>query len=317
MDETQATETNASTFLDQTWAAVSRAIQGDAQGWSEFLYLTIVPAAKALAVLFVCYLLGKLLSKMIARPINERVDTTLGRFVEKLIYRGTIAAGFLFVLSQFGVKSTSFAAVLAAMGFAIGLALQGTLGNFASGILLLVFRPFKVGDMVVAGTVTGKVTEIDLFTTAIDTLDNRRLIVPNSSISGQTIENVTYHPVRRFDLALAMPWHADLDKTRAALLNAIDQLGSELVNDDDHKSAVWIVGVTGAVVDWQIQFWVNTADFRVMREKAIIAVKRTMDEANLSPAVPRYRLAFEEEQDNPSAVRTTPRRSHTATRPAA
>ncbi len=119
--------------------------------------------------MFVCYLLGKMLSKLIARPINQRVDMTLGRFVEKLIYRGTIACGFLFVLSQFGVKSTSFAAVLAAMGFAIGLALQGTLGNFASGVLLLFFRPFKVGDMVVAGTVTGSVTEIDLFTTAIDT----------------------------------------------------------------------------------------------------------------------------------------------------
>ncbi len=317
MDETQVAEAIAPKFLDQTWAAVTRAVQGDAQGWNDFLQLTIVPAVKALAIMFVCYLLGKMLSKLIARPINQRIDMTLGRFVEKLIYRGTIACGFLFVLSQFGVKSTSFAAVLAAMGFAIGLALQGTLGNFASGVLLLVFRPFKVGDMVVAGTVTGRVTEIDLFTTAIDTPDNRRLIVPNSSISGQTIENVTYHPARRFDLTLSMPWQADLDKTRQAMLNAIEQLGSELVNDADHTSAVWIIGVTGAVVDWQIQFWVKTADFRVMREKAIIALKRTMDEAGLCPAVPRYRLAIEDEQENNPTSRTTPRRSHTASRSAA
>jgi small conductance mechanosensitive channel len=144
---------------------------------------SLINAVEALLLMLVCYFLAKYLSRAIANPISRRVDQTLGKFVEKLVYRGCLGCGLLVVLAYFGVQSTSFAAVIATMGFAIGLAFQGTLSNFAAGILMLVFRPFKVGDLVVAGGVTARVQEIDLFHTIVDTPDNRRLIIPNNSIS--------------------------------------------------------------------------------------------------------------------------------------
>ena len=170
--------------------AVKRAASGDYDAIVDVGFMVLTPSVSALAILFGFYFAAKFVSKLISGPINSRVDQTLGRFVEKLVYRGMIACGFLFVLNYFGVGSTSFAAVIAASGFAIGLAFQGTLANFASGILLMVFRPFKVGDMVVANGIAAKVHEIDLFTTAVDTPDNRRLIIPNSAIAGMPVIQV-------------------------------------------------------------------------------------------------------------------------------
>ncbi len=128
------------TFSEVTsrlWAAAQKLFSGNADGLTEISDIALFPAIKALSFLVGFYFIAKYLSRMVASPICSRVDQTLGRFVEKLVYRGTIVAGIFFVLHYFGVRSTSFAAVLAAMGFAVGLALQGTLANFASGVLLI------------------------------------------------------------------------------------------------------------------------------------------------------------------------------------
>ena len=108
-------------------------------------------------------------------------------------------------------------AVIAAAGFAIGLALSGLLGNFSAGIMLLIFRPFKVGDVVNAGGITGKVEAIELFTTVFDTPDNRRIVVPNGTIFGGNIETITFHPTRRVDVAVGTDYPADIDEARRVL----------------------------------------------------------------------------------------------------
>ena len=116
-----------------------------------------------------------------------------------------------------GIKTTSFAAVIGAAGLAVGLAFQGTLSNFAAGVMLLVFRPFNVGDVVNAAGVLGKVHCIQLFAVAIDTFDNRRIIIPNSAVFGSTIENISHHPIRRADVDVGTDYTADIDQTRDVL----------------------------------------------------------------------------------------------------
>ncbi len=300
--------------LNSIWNAVQKAIQGEPTELFNSLEGVILPALEALGILVAFYFGAKYLSKLLSTPIYRKVDQTLGRFVEKLVYRGMIGAGFIFVLHSFGVKSTSFAAVIAAAGFAIGLAFQGTLSNFASGVLLMVFRPFKVGDMVVAGGVTAKVHEIDLFTTVVDTPDNRRLIIPNSAVAGTTIENVTYHPVRRIEVPIGIAHSANIDATRASFWGAIESLSGLIYQDNDRKSLVHITGISNTSVDWMIRVWAPTKEFHNMRDQLLAAMKNRLDADGIKIAVPQMGVSMNEPSPNfdaphPQSDRVHPRRT--------
>ena len=133
------------------------------------------------------------------------------------------------------VKWPSFAVVLGAAALAIGLALQGTLGNITAGVMLLLFRPFKVDDVISVGGKTGKVNEIDLFTTMLDTSDNRRVILPNGQVFGSTIENITHHEIRRADVAVGVEYTSDIDQT---LLGGL-QCG-RACGQDTGPAAAWV-----------------------------------------------------------------------------
>jgi small conductance mechanosensitive channel len=278
----------AITATVEPWLSAGRKLRiGDLDGLQELLWLLLVPLAKAAIVLTIGYLAARYLSKWLAAPIHRRVDRTLGCFVEKLFYRGTIGIAVLLVLNYFGVQATSFAAVLAAMGFAIGLAFQGTLANFASGFLLMVFRPFKVGDMVVASGVTGRVTEVDLFTTIVDTPDNRRLIIPNSAISGHTIENMTYHPIRRLEIPIGIAYSADMDATREALWQAVSAANDSLVQLDERQPQVALVGFGASTVDWKVTAWVETQGLGEARDRLVYCMKKELDRRQIPIAFPQ------------------------------
>lgn len=272
---------------DQIQLSAQKLMQGD---FSDLLALgekSLVPAAQALGILIAFYFGARYASKAISSPIYRKVDETLGRFVEKLIYRGLLGAGLIFTLHHFGLRSTSFAAVLGAVGFAIGLAFQGTLSNFASGILLMVFRPFKVGDLVVAGGITARVHEIDLFTTAVDTPDNRRLIIPNSSIASSTIENVTYHPERRIEVPVGVAYAADMDATRAALWSAIEAVRDVIIETEERKSQVQLIALGASSVDWLVRVWAPTKEFANVRDRVVYAVKKQLDKDGIVIAFPQ------------------------------
>jgi small conductance mechanosensitive channel len=272
----------------EPWVSVGRKLwAGELDGLHGLLWLLLVPLAKAVLVLTICYLSAQYLSKWLAAPIYRRVDRTLGCFVEKLVYRGTIGIAVLLVLNYFGIQATSFAAVLAAMGFAIGLAFQGTLANFASGFLLMVFRPFKVGDMVMASGVTGRVSEVDLFTTIVDTPDNRRLIIPNSAISGHTIENMTYHPVRRLEIPIGIAYSADMDATREALWQAMNAASDSLVQLDERQPQVALVGFGASTVDWKVTAWVATDGLGEARDRLVYCMKKELDRRQIPIAFPQ------------------------------
>jgi small conductance mechanosensitive channel len=237
--------------------------------------------------IFIGYLFASYLSRVASGSVCRRVDQTLGKFIGKVIFYGVLLGVVGAVLSQVGVKLGGLATILAAAGFAIGLAFQGTLSNFAAGVLLLVFRPFKVGDFINAAGVMGKVNEIDLFTTTLDTPDHRRIIVPNSSISGSTIENVSYHRHRRAEVLVGVAYSADIDRTREALTNACLALGDRMVQGEGRGYMVILSDLGTSSVNWIVRAWVASTDFFAAREMLTVEVKRQLDSAGITIPFPQ------------------------------
>lgn len=252
----------------------------------ELLAKFAVPAITVLLVLLISYFVASFLSRIASAPLRKRVDETLGRFVKKLVFYLIMVSAVLGVLQYFGIGVTSFAAVIAAGGFAVGLAFQGTLSNFAAGIMLLVFRPFKVGDVINAAGITAKVFEIDLFSTLFDTPDNRRIIVPNSEIIGGTIENITFHPERRVDVNVGVEYAADLVKTRAALVAAAESLREKLIDGDGRGYQIVLGDLGDSAVGWTVRFWTTAADYWTVKEALTAAVKNHLDQAAIGIPYP-------------------------------
>jgi len=236
---------------------------------------------------------GGITSKLEAR----KFDLSLARFFGQLARWGVVLGVVLACLSVFGIETTSFAAVIGAAGLAIGLAFQGTLGNFAAGVMLLVFRPFKVGDFVKVGGTVGKVQEVGLFTTTFDTLDNRRIVVPNGGVAGETIENITHHPKRRVDVDVGASYDADIPETRAGLARAIERVSARL-EGEPHQ--VFLKGLGGSSVDWQVRVWCRTEDYWGVWEATVEAIKKELDDANIG--IPYPQMDVHMQQAAPVAV---------------
>ncbi len=277
---------------------------------SKLLFSFLVPAVIAIVTIVVLYFVAQLLSRWTAAAVCKRVDETLGKFAGRLVYYGIMTVGGLAILSKAGIGVTGAAAVITAAGFAIGLAFQGTLSNFSSGILLLVFRPFKVGDMVVISGVMGKVNEIDLFTTTIDTTDNRRLILPNSSIAGTTIENITFHAHRRIDLVIGVAYKSDIDQTRQVIEEAVASLNESMVPGEERGSKVFLSNLGPSSVDWTVRFWTSKATYWDVREQLLVRIKKNLDQNGIQIPFPQMQLHFSEMEENDSANEATPSTSH-------
>lgn len=281
-----------------------------------------IKAAGALLAIIVAYFVAKLVARWVSTAMCKRVDQTLGKFAGKFTFYTLFLIFGLAILQTAGLSITSFAAILAAAGFAIGLAFQGTLSNFASGILLLVFRPFKVGDVVNAAGVMGKVNEIDLFTTTFDTPDNRRLIVPNSAIAGATIENVSYHAVRRVDVVVGIGYGASLAASRDALSTAAQAMGDKVVQGEGRGHQIVLGELGASSVDWTVRVWVKSADFWGVKEALTAEIKNQLDARGLDIPYPQMQIHVadgdadadenSDEQRNllqPGAIRPRPRNS--------
>jgi len=241
--------------------------------------------AGALVFLIVAWIVAGWVSALVRRGMERgRVDATLTRFTAKMASWAIRIIAVVSALGMFGVESTSFAALIGGAGLAVGLAFQGTLGSFAAGVMLLIFRPFKVGDVVTAAGVTAKVDEISLFTTTLDTPDNRRFIVPNGAIFGSTIENVTYHAHRRVDVAVGVEYAADIDATRAVLAKAIEGVEGVLA---DPAPAVVLTGLGSSSVDWVVRAWAPTPDFFAVKERLTRSVKMHLDAADIGIPFPQ------------------------------
>ena len=239
----------------------------------------------AILFLFVVFIVagwaGRLMRKAMERA---KLDATLSRFLGQIARWGVLALGVISCLSIFKVDVTSFAVLIGACGLAVGLALQGSLSNLAAGVMLLIFRPFKVGDVVKIGGQLGKIEQIDLFNTMMDTFDNRRVIIPNGTIFGATIENMTHHPIRRVDIAVGVEYKADLDKTREVLTAAAAKVPDTL---GDPGPQIILLSLGNSSVDWQVRVWCNTADYWTVWDAATRIVKKSLDEAGLGIPFPQ------------------------------
>jgi len=267
--------------------AAGKVMEGDLSALVPLIQEYVIPVITALLILIVAYFVGKCMARAARNPIEKRVDATLGAFTGKLVFYAVMIFALLGVLGMFGVSVASFAAVVAAAGFAVGLAFQGTLSNFAAGVLLLVFRPYKVGDVINAAGVTAKVIEIELFTTVFDTFDNRRIIVPNSQISGGMIENVTYHTERRVDVGVGVEYSADIEKTRATLTAAAESIKEDLVEGEGRGYQVVLGDLGDSAVSWTVRFWTEAGNFFPVKEKLTTAVKNHLDAVGIGIPFPQ------------------------------
>lgn len=283
----EAAETVSETTTESANNAISTlksAFQGDAEAITELATKYAVPAAVALVLLFIGYLVASFLGRIIGNAVAKKVDATLGKFLCKAIKNLIMVMVILGSLGYFGVDVTSFAAILAAVGFAVGMALQGTLANFAAGMMLLVFRPFKVDDYIVVAGTQGTVEEIDLFTTRLNSLDNRHLIIPNSQIFGNLLENYSHNDVRRVDVNVGADYSADLRKTRAVLESVVEQVQG---STEEPAPQVYLHELGSSSVDWQLRVWCPHADYWDVREKLMNAAKEAMDRNGISIPFPQ------------------------------
>lgn len=246
-------------------------------------------ALGALLLLFLSYLLSRWARSLVLRGLTRaRFDPTLTRFFANLTKWLVLIMALVACLGTFGANITSFAAVLGAAGLAIGLGLQGSLGHLASGLLLLVFRPFKVGDLVSVGGQTGVVDTIDLFTTTLDTPDNRRIVMPNSQVFGNTIENITHHPRRRADVAVGLHYNASVDATRTALEKAAARIVAAVPGAlAEPPPRIVLIEMGASSVNWQVRVWASTPEFVEVRGRATAIVKQVLDAEGLVIAFPQ------------------------------
>lgn len=239
--------------------------------------------------LLIGYIVAGWIGRVVRRALEARkLDLTLSAFAGSMVRYGVLVMVILSALSLFGIETTSFAAVVGAAGLAIGLALQGTLGNLASGVLLVAFRPFKIGDLVETCGYKGTVEEITLFTTILRTPDNRVIIVPNGPVFNGSIENITTRPQRRVDIAVGVDYSADIKKTREVLHGVYNDVEGVLHADKAPADpAVVLTGLGASSVDWALRVWVDTGDYWPVRERLLERTKNDLDAAGIGIPYPQ------------------------------
>lgn len=253
-------------------------------------------AAIVLVVFTVAWLAASWAQRGILRAFGRatHVDATLVRFLASAARYGLLIASLVSCLSAFGINATSFAAVLGAAGIAIGLALQGTLSNFAAGMMLLLFRPFRVGDTIKAGAYSGTVKALELFSTVLVTGDNRHVVLPNSALSNQALENFTYYPTRRAEVLLPFPLRANADEVLPRLVEKASAL--PLAHAEPGPDAK-IQDFRDRSMNVLLGAWCDTENHASLTAALALVGKQVLDEARrrrpLTPKSPRGDAAFE------------------------
>lgn len=240
-------------------------------------------------VAIVIFIIGKMianwLKKLVIRVMSKAdVDQIIIGFTSSIAYIGMMAFVVVAALGQLGIQTTSFIAILGAAGLAIGLALQGSLANFAAGFLLIIFRPFKVGDVIEAAGVTGKVNAIHIFTTTLTTPDNKTIIVPNAKLGSDNIINYSTQATRRVDLTVGVSYDADLKEVRAILEDIVSK-DARILADPEHQIAV--AELADNSVNFIMRVWVESADYWGVFFDSTEAVKLRLDQAGIGIPYPQ------------------------------
>ncbi len=226
----------------------------------EWIATVIMNVIYAGAILIAAIWISGLLRKYIIGFSREYedIDETLFTFIGSIARYAIIGFAGIFVLARFGIQTTSLVAVVGAAGLAIGLALQGTLANLAAGVMLVIFRPFKIGDYVELGGFAGTVKEVNLFTTELATPDNVQVIIPNGRVFGDAIKNYSFHDTRRVDLVFGVSYGSNLKDAEAILQKLIDGDDRILTSPE---SFLKVTNLGDSSVDFTLRVWVDAGDY--------------------------------------------------------
>lgn len=239
----------------------------------------------AIATLIIGMMVARFIAGTLHKVLTKRkLDNTIIDFVSHMVRYVIIAFVIIAALGRIGVETTSFVAIIGAAGLAVGLALQGSLSNFASGVLIIALRPFKAGEYIEAAGTAGTVESVQIFSTTLTTPDNKFVVVPNSAILGGNIVNYSRKPTRRIDLIVGVSYNADLAKTKAVLEAVLK------ANDGILKSPEPLVAVAelaDSSVNLVVRPWVNGPDYWRVRFELMEAIKNNLDEAGIEIPFPQ------------------------------
>ncbi|WP_372863873.1 mechanosensitive ion channel family protein [Spongiibacter sp.] len=249
-----------------------------------------IRAAGALAIIVVGYWLAKLLSGFTKSALEKKqFDATLNAFISKLVFFIILAVALIPALAHAGIQTASVIAALGAAGLAIGLALQGSLANFAAGVLLIAFRPCRVGDWVDAAGCSGTVEAISLFSTILVTGDFKRIVIPNAQIMSGAITNYSVKPRRRIDLVVGISYDADMRQAKEILQRLVSE-DPRVLSDPAPTIAVSALGASS--VDLICRPWVKTADYWPTRWQLTENIKNAFDAAGVGIPYPQMDVHF-------------------------
>ena len=248
----------------------------------------------ALIVVIVGKQLVKILLKVIKVALEKaNTEETVRIFVANLLNTVFTVIIFVAAINQLGVETTSIIALLGAAGLAIGLALQGSLANFASGILIVIFRPYKVGDYIEAGTNVGTVKDIQIFSTVLRTPDNKAIVVPNGSIMDGSITNYSEQPTRRIDIIASCSYEDDLDKVKQVLKTILDSEDRILT---EPKPQIAVSELAESSVNFIVRPWVNSSDYLPVMYSLLEQIKKTFDQEGISIPYPQSDIHIHEKK---------------------
>lgn len=275
-------EKNIEKVVDQNVEQITR-------DFKSFIPDNIVEIAIGYSISFVFALLiffiGKWISKSVVKILGKAlrkvggVDETLVKFLENIVYYALLTVVIIAALNKLGIATTSFLAILGAAGLAVGLALKDSLGNFASGVMIVLFKPFKAGDSVVAGGVSGTVTEVTIFNTIFLTADNQKIIVPNSSITSGSITNVNANNTRRVDIVVAISYEDNIKNAKDVLTNIINSNPKVL---KDKGFGISVTDLAETSVKLGVNVWAKSSDYGSLKAELLEEIKIKFDEVGIT-----------------------------------
>ena len=242
-----------------------------------------------LLVAIVIFYVGRLAAKFLTKALRklmqkQEVDPILETFVCNLVYWVVMLFVIIAAINHVGIETTSLIAVMGAAGLAVGLALQGSLSNFAAGVLIVIFRPYRVGDFVEAAGISGSVLSVQILTTILKTGDNKQIIVPNSQIMSSIITNYSANDTRRVDMTIGVSYDDDLDKVRKTLQELIDA-DERILKDPECLIAV--AALADSSVNFIVRPWVKSGDYWGVTFDLTEAIKKRFDQEGISFPFPQ------------------------------
>ena len=245
----------------------------------------LLQALFALVIFVIGKMVAESVTKLLKKALAKKaIDKAVSSFIASIAYALLMVAVALMALSQIGVETTSFIAILGAAGLAVGLALKDSLSNFASGVLIIILKPFKAGDFVEAGGVAGSIAKIEIFSTTIKTGDNKVVIVPNSQITGKAITNFSMEKTRRVDMIIGVGYDADLKQTKQLLTDIVTNHEKVLA---DPAPTIAVSELADSSVNFVVRPWCKTEDFWKVKFDLTEQIKISLDEAGITIPFPQ------------------------------